>query len=107
MTPDFQKKKKKKEIHSKRVIFSTDCSQSMGLQSVLKTIVKTSKLFALQAPSFKGPKSRVNLDAFIFSTCARQMSLSHSRDGACVLWAPLLLLLFKRGSAPEGGIFRG
>ena len=50
------------------MIFSTDCSQSMGLQSVLKVRVKTSKLFALQAPPYEGSKPRVNLDAFIFST---------------------------------------
>ena len=49
------------------MIFSTDCSQSIGLQSVLKTRVKTSKLFALQASPYKGSKPWVNLDAFVFS----------------------------------------
>jgi hypothetical protein len=39
----------------------------MGLQSVLKTRAKTSKLFALQASPCKGSKPRVNLDEFVFS----------------------------------------
>jgi hypothetical protein len=34
---------------SKHVIFSTDCSQLMGLQSVPKIRGKVSKLFALRA----------------------------------------------------------
>jgi hypothetical protein len=66
VTPGFQKKKEK-NIFLKRVIFSTDCSRSIGLQSVLKTRVKTSKLFALQASPYKGSKPWVNLDAFVFS----------------------------------------
>ena len=49
VTPDFQKRIKKRNTFSKRVIFSTDCSQSMGLQSVLKIRAKTLKLFALHA----------------------------------------------------------
>ena len=50
-------------------IFSTDCSQPMGLQSVLKTRGKTSKLFALQRTSIAifGSKPQVNFDAFVFS----------------------------------------
>jgi hypothetical protein len=75
VTPDFflKKKEKKRNTFSKRVILSTDCSQSMGLQSVLKTRFKTSKLFALQASPYKGSKPRVNLDAFIFSTRVVQL----------------------------------
>jgi hypothetical protein len=74
----FSKKRKKEIYFSKRVIFSTDCShcaESMGLQSVLKTRVKTSKLFALQASPYKGSKLRVNLDACIFSTCILELDL--------------------------------
>jgi hypothetical protein len=71
VTPDFRKKRKKRNTYPKRVIFSTDCSQSMGLQSVLKTRVKTSKLFAPQASPYKGSKLRVNLDVFVFSTIVR------------------------------------
>jgi hypothetical protein len=66
VTPDFQKGGKK-EKNSKLSIFSTDCSQSMGLQSVLKIRAKTLKLFALQASPCKGSKPRADLDAFIFS----------------------------------------
>jgi hypothetical protein len=64
----FSKNQTKKNTFSKRVIFSTDCRQSMGLQSVLKIRVKTSKIFALRASPYKGSKPRVNLDQFIFST---------------------------------------
>jgi hypothetical protein len=64
----YSKREKKNKDLSKCVIFSTDCGQSKGLQSVLKTGVKTFKLFALQAPPYKGSKPRVNLDAFVFST---------------------------------------
>jgi hypothetical protein len=39
---------------SKLLIFSTDCSESMGLQSVIKIRGKTSKLFALHASPYKG-----------------------------------------------------
>ena len=49
-------KKLRKEINtfSKLLIFSIGCSQSMGLQSVLKIGAKTSKLFALKASPYKG-----------------------------------------------------
>jgi hypothetical protein len=60
-------KKRKKYIFSKRVIFRTDCRQSMGLQFVLKPKVKTSKLCALQALPYKCSKLWVNLDEFFFS----------------------------------------
>ena len=56
---------------SKRVIFSGDCRQYMGLQSVITIIGKTSKLFALQASPYKGSKPRVNLNRFIFSIACR------------------------------------
>jgi hypothetical protein len=46
VTPDLKKKGKKDITFSKRLIFSTDCSPSMGLQSALKIRVKTSKPFA-------------------------------------------------------------
>jgi hypothetical protein len=64
----FSKKRKKRNTISKRVIYSSDCSQSMGLQSVLKIRVKTLKLFALRASHCKGSQPRVNLKQFIFST---------------------------------------
>jgi hypothetical protein len=67
VTPDFQKRKKR-NTSSKRVIFSADWSQSMGLQSVLKIRVKTSNLFELGASPYQGSKPRVNLDPFFFST---------------------------------------
>ena len=67
VTPDFQKRRKKRNTFSKRVIFSTDCRQSMGLQSVLKIRVKTAKLFALRASSYKGSRPRADLDLLIFS----------------------------------------
>jgi hypothetical protein len=68
MTPEFQTEEKKEKKLSKRLIFSIDCSQSMGLQSVLKIRGKTSINFALQASQYKGSKSRAHLDPFIFST---------------------------------------
>jgi hypothetical protein len=48
-------KKLRKEINtfSKLLIFSPDCSQSMGLQSVIKIRGKTKKLFALPASPFQ------------------------------------------------------
>jgi hypothetical protein len=55
------------EKKKKRVIFSTDCSQSMGLQSVLKIRVKTSETFALGASPYKGSKPWVNSKRFVFS----------------------------------------
>jgi hypothetical protein len=78
-TPDFQKQKKKRNTFSKRVIFSTDCSQSMGLQSMVKFRDKTSKLFELQASPYKGSKPRVNLDQFVFSRYGHGYS-EHVRD---------------------------
>jgi hypothetical protein len=66
VTPDFQKRKERNTF-SKRQIFSTDRSQSMGLQSVPKTMGKTSNFFALNASPYKGCKPRVNLDRFVFS----------------------------------------
>jgi hypothetical protein len=39
----------------------------MGLQSLLKIRVKTSKLFALRASPYKGSEPRADLDEFIFS----------------------------------------
>jgi hypothetical protein len=72
VTPDFQKEEKKRNTFSKLLIFSLGCSQSMGLQSVLKIGAKTSKLFALKAwlkaSPYKGSKPRVNLDRFDFSS---------------------------------------
>jgi hypothetical protein len=65
VTPDFQKGEK--NFLSKLLIFSTDCSQSMGLQSVLKIRAKTLKLFALQVLPCKGSKPRAHLEHFIFS----------------------------------------
>ena len=59
------------------MIFSTDCSQSMGLQSVLKIRVKTSKLFALRASPYKGSKPRVNLDLFGFSTEGKPIQIGY------------------------------
>ena len=50
----WKKLRKKRKITLKRVIFSTDCSQPMGLQSVIKIRGKTSKLFALHASPYKG-----------------------------------------------------
>jgi hypothetical protein len=78
VTPDSKKKSKKRNIFSKRVIFSTDCSQSIGLQSVLKPRVKTPKLFALQASPYKGSKQRVNLDAFVFSTAVDYVYIAYN-----------------------------
>jgi hypothetical protein len=52
VTPGRNLKERKK--FSKLLIFSTDCSQSMGLQSVIKIRSKTSKLFALHASPYKG-----------------------------------------------------
>jgi hypothetical protein len=39
--------RKERKKFSKLLIFSTDCSQSMGLQSVIKIRGKTSKFFAV------------------------------------------------------------
>jgi hypothetical protein len=62
-------KKEKKEINfSKLLILSTDCSHSIGLQSVLKIMAKTLKFFAPQTSPYKGSEPRVNLDPFVFST---------------------------------------
>ena len=80
VTPDFQKKRKKRNTFSKRVIFSTDCSQSMGLQSGLEIRFKTSKLFALRASPCKGSKPRVNLEQFVFSTRVIQGRSATKRD---------------------------
>jgi hypothetical protein len=61
--PPPQKKKKRdawkklrKEINKflKHLIVSTDCSKSMGLQSVIKIRCKTSKKIALHASPYKG-----------------------------------------------------
>jgi hypothetical protein len=52
--------KGKKKKFSKHLIFNTDCSQSMGLQSVLKLVKirgETSQLFALQASPYNDPNS--------------------------------------------------
>jgi hypothetical protein len=68
VTPDFQKEEKKRNTFSKLLIFSTDCSYSMELQSVLKIRAKTSKLFAPHALPCKGSKPRANLEHFMFST---------------------------------------
>jgi hypothetical protein len=48
-----KKLRKKRNISLKCVIFSTDCSQPMGLQSVIKIIGKTPKLFALHSSPFQ------------------------------------------------------
>jgi hypothetical protein len=50
----WKKLRKEKNKFSKLLIFSTDCSQPMGLQSVIKIRGKTSKLFALHASPYKG-----------------------------------------------------
>ena len=50
----WKKLRKERNFFSKLLIFSTDCSQSMGLQSVIKIRGKTSKLFALHASPYKG-----------------------------------------------------
>jgi hypothetical protein len=49
----WKKLRKEKNTFSKLLIFSTDCSQSMGLQSVIKIRGKTSKLFALPTSPFQ------------------------------------------------------
>ena len=77
VTPDFQKGEKKNKF-SKLLIFSTDCSQSTGLQSVPKIRAKTLKLFALQASPHKGSKPRVNLDRFDFSRSCRSFLYGES-----------------------------
>jgi hypothetical protein len=50
----WKKLRKERNNFSKLLIVSTDCSQSMGLQSVIKTRCKTSKRFALHASPYKG-----------------------------------------------------
>jgi hypothetical protein len=50
----WKKLRKERKKFSKLLIFSTDCSQSMGQQSVIKIRGKTSKLFALHASPYKG-----------------------------------------------------
>ena len=50
----WKKLRKERKKFSKLLIFSTDCSQPMGLQSVIKIRGKTSKLFALHASPYKG-----------------------------------------------------
>ena len=50
----WKKLRKERNFFSKLLIFSTDCSQSMGQQSVIKIRGKTSKLFALHASPYKG-----------------------------------------------------
>ena len=50
----WKKLRKERNKFSKLLIFSTDCSQPMGLQSVIKIRGKTSKLFALHASPYKG-----------------------------------------------------
>jgi hypothetical protein len=49
----WKKLRKERKKFSKLLIFSTDCSQPMGLQSVIKIRGKTSKLFALHASPYK------------------------------------------------------
>jgi hypothetical protein len=49
----WKKLRKKRNISLKSVIFSTDCSQPMGLQSVIKISGKTPKLFALHSAPFQ------------------------------------------------------
>jgi hypothetical protein len=49
----WEKLRKERKKMSKLLIFSTDCSQSMGLQSVMKIRGKTPKLFALHASPFQ------------------------------------------------------
>ena len=49
----WKKLRKERKKISKLLIFSTDCSQTMGLQSVIKIRGKTSKLFALHASPFQ------------------------------------------------------
>ena len=79
----FSKYKNKGNTFSKRVIFSTDCRQSMGLQYVLKIRVKTSKFFALRASPNKGSKPRVNLEHFVFSTSRGPTMLSSIFKTGC------------------------
>ena len=50
----WKKLRKERKKFSKLLIFSTDCSQTVGLQSVIKIRGKTSKLFALHASPYKG-----------------------------------------------------
>ena len=50
----WKKLRKERKKFSKLLIFSTDCSQPMGLQSVIKIRGKTSKLFALHKSPYKG-----------------------------------------------------
>ena len=50
----WMKLRKERKKFSKLLIFSTDCSQPVGLQSVIKIRGKTSKLFALHASPYKG-----------------------------------------------------
>ena len=83
VTLDFQKEKENINKFSKPLIFSTDRSQLMWLQSVLKIRCKTSKLFALHASPCKGSKPRVYLDPFVFSTRYRWWfsdSTDHTSD---------------------------
>ena len=49
----WKKLRKERMKFSKLLIFSTDCSQPMGLQSVIKIRGKTSKLFALHSSPFQ------------------------------------------------------
>ena len=49
----WKKLRKERKKFSKLLIFSTDCSQPMGLQSVIKIRGKTSKLFALHSSPFQ------------------------------------------------------
>ena len=81
--PDMAQKSRNKFL--KRLIFSTDWSQSMRLQSVLKIRCKTSKLFALHASPYKGSKPRVYLDPFVFSTRYR-WRFSDSTDHTSDFW---------------------
>ena len=50
----WKKLRKERKKFSKLLIFSTDCSQPMELQSVIKIRGKTSKLFVLHASPYKG-----------------------------------------------------
>jgi hypothetical protein len=89
--PDMAQKSRNKFL--KRLIFSTEWSQSMLLQSVLKIRCKTSKLFALHASPCKGSKPRVYLDPFVFSTRYR-WRFSDSTDHTSDFWVLYLLQLY-------------
>jgi hypothetical protein len=54
----------------------------MGLPFVLKTRVKTSKLFALQASPYKGSKPRVNLDELVLGNKQNDIYLQTLHVGA-------------------------